>query len=333
MKKTLINCFLFFFFFVQLQYLEAQIDKEVNRIYIWDVTLSMKGVGGTQNIWEVVKKRMIDDIKHIPDDEGILTILPFQEKLIKPVFSQSTSIEGKRKAIDFVKDFDTNTKTYTNICGAWDSAFNYIATDKINLVYLFTDGQHNDQNSGYSEDCLSDLATQWCRLAERTESCYGIYITLKKEANLSEQLKNDICEQCPEYFICQEGVKNIVNIKSNFKEFHLDLNNTKLTQTLSFDVIGTLPEDFKYKIEIQQNDFLSLADTPYYKISLAGRTEVDFVRHHNYNEAERIDQKLKLYFECDSYKNYIIQFIPATININASFQPKRTVTIKLKDEQ
>lgn len=308
----------------------SQIDMKVNRIFIWDVTLSMQGFGGSEDIWDEVKKRMIQNIQQIPDDDGVLTILPFQEDIVNPVFTNETTEEGKKEAIDFIKKFDTNNPTYTNICKAWERAVSYIDNNKLNLVYLFTDGKQNAPNSGYREDCMSDLASDWCELANRTRSCYGVYVALTDSAALRGHLREIICEDCPDFLICGDN-PNIVNIRPKHPNIYVSIREDSYFD-LSFYVTGTLPDQFTYQLNLQDNPIIEIDEKIEYQMSRGYNTRVAFKQ--NSTQTGEGDYEIKLSISCNKdYPNSIIHFAPSYVTLKISIQPLKTLTIKVKDEQ
>ena len=89
-------------------------EKEIRRIYVWDVTWSMQGQGSyidesgskvkTEDIWNEVKNAIIEDIKGIYDKTTEIVIIPFQHRLILEHMKEAFADEqGKKQLIDFVK--------------------------------------------------------------------------------------------------------------------------------------------------------------------------------------------------------------------------------------
>ncbi len=146
-------------------------DVEHNRIMIMDVTKSMVGYGQSENIFEEVKKSMINQVLYAPYDGGDIIIIPFSDRVLndeQKVFGND--IKGREKAINFIRSFQVPDEiTNTNICEAWDYSLNtYLKSPRRNIFYVFTDGKQNmDYTVGgrtYSkDDCLARIIQKYCK--------------------------------------------------------------------------------------------------------------------------------------------------------------------------
>ncbi len=314
----------------------SQIDRQVNRIFIWDVTLSMRGFGGGEDIWDDVVLKMIENIRCIPEDEGNIIIIPFQEHIIKPVYTSRSNDEGKEEAIDFLRDFKTDEQTNTNICKAWEEAFNFIAPNRKNYIYIYTDGRQNSRQEGYEPSCLRELAGRWCENARSNPNCYGVYITLKSDANLPDDLKSDICEQCPENFTCSEtGIPTVIDISPRNDTVHLNLGENEFTKFLEFDYHLTLPVEFQFNINIDNNDYVDIINERNNRISNDRNCRIEFRCNISENEINQtqINEMVTLRFEVsEPISNYHISFTPQYVTLSIKNVPERILKIKLLDD-
>ncbi len=170
MKPALIPvlvCYLLMFACADLQ---AQF-VEHNRIFVMDVTKSMIGYNGNQNVWKEVKASMVNQIQYAPMDNGKIVIIPFQDGVIQSEIKQFDNNEkGKAEALAFVQAYEIpDAVTNTNICEAWDYSLNmFMGSERQNIFYVFTDGKQNvdyqmDGRAFSKEDCLNEVIKKYCR--------------------------------------------------------------------------------------------------------------------------------------------------------------------------
>lgn len=172
-------------------------DKPQRKVYLWDVTLSMKGAGGCPNIWNDVKEGLIKDIKSVTDPQMEIVILPFQHRILEKVSDYATA-EGKQRLVDFVKNYDlpkmwngsasngseaadgrgktTMTKLYAPLRECLETV---ITSDKIDILVFFTDGRSDFPDDGNAfENFVRD---EWCQIAVEKD-IYAYYVMLTPQA-------------------------------------------------------------------------------------------------------------------------------------------------------
>lgn len=212
MKKLL----LLFVLTLNVLFLYAQNEnsiKKERRIYLWDVTLSMKGprYGGDRDIWDEVKNKLIKTIDDITDPDTEIILLPFQHKIIDNKTVIATS-NGKNEIKTYIKAFDlpklwcgdaatghqamngekgttTMTKLYAPIRECVDK---YVDNKKTNILIIMTDGL-----SDFQEDALSFanlLDNEWCDLSKAND-IYAFYFMLTPQAII--KFKNTCITQVP----------------------------------------------------------------------------------------------------------------------------------------
>lgn len=143
------------------QCLAAQ-DKNVpRRIYLWDVTLSMKGYNGAPDIYDDVVKYLERSINEIQDESTEVYILPFQEDVLD-TWSANCSVEGKKSLIEKVKGYKNDKVTKTNITKPIQYVKEHIISDaKRPSTYfcILTDGGQSSSLGGAS--ALYDELCRW----------------------------------------------------------------------------------------------------------------------------------------------------------------------------
>lgn len=131
-------------------------------IYLWDVTLSMKGYQGkTPDIYDEVVKFLHEDIDGLPSGKNReIIVCPFQEKILA-TWEDFATIEGKNNLKKQISDFNNSDVTYTNLVDPlkmvekkYVDVKNYETT-----IYLLTDGNQNAPNA--SESFKGFLDDNW----------------------------------------------------------------------------------------------------------------------------------------------------------------------------
>ncbi|NDV58122.1 hypothetical protein [Bacteroides sp. 519] len=189
-------CIIILLFLFSVPFISAQNPqfKYERRIYLWDVTLSMKGYqGNTPNIYDEVVKAIKTDINSIADEDTEIIVLPFQVSILEEWREKATE-EGKRNIIQKIEKYKNDKITNTNICYPLSNIMQkYLSNDKRNVLLLLTDGKHTP-TAEYPKDCLIELIRSWCEFASETDS-YAFYVMLTQFAK-DEELIRVISETC-----------------------------------------------------------------------------------------------------------------------------------------
>lgn len=161
--------------------------------YVWDVTISMVGVGGNDDIYDEVMELIIDDINNIPqNDETEIVVVAFRENLDQRgyrVWKNVASSSGKKQLAKEMENFPTSkkktidenpdrgkTNTYTALKYVVD---NILSADRVDYLKIMTDGGCDE----FAQ--LSSLIERWCEIKEEKD-VYAYYITLSEKARTSE---------------------------------------------------------------------------------------------------------------------------------------------------
>jgi len=145
------------------------------RIYLWDVTLSMKGYKGvTPDIYNDVVKFLEQEINSIKDESTEIIVLPFQESILDQ-WKTVADNRGKDEIINKIKNYKNNIVTNTNIVKPInDVKASFVKPDKKNVLYILTDGKQ----SGRSSDLVKTIK-EWGDDAKQLNA-YALYVMLTK---------------------------------------------------------------------------------------------------------------------------------------------------------
>lgn len=233
--------------------------KNERRIYLWDVTLSMKGFNGAPNIYNKVVDDLINDINNIQDSNTELIVLPFQEKILE-TWKFKSDEQGKQQLISKIKGYENKSVTRTNIVTPLrDIMKQYISSDRRNVVFLFTDGEHNMKSP--SKDELYKLIRDWCEFAQ-AHDVFAFYVMLTDAAKDSklEQLIKEACNFETAYGTGQEFIllrpkqrKLSYNIKND--------NGKKVSMKIESNSTKGIPVGVKFHVHCAPNDYVSIDQT------------------------------------------------------------------------
>lgn len=338
--------FLLVVFILLHNIVKGQISKKSNHIFIWDVTLSMKGYNNSPNIYNEVVEVMVHTLTNIEADGSSIYIIPFQDKVLQTNV-QIANEAGKQAAINFVKNFNNEAVTYTNICVAWEKAIQLIDNRNKNFLYLFTDGEQSDlsnKNQAYGKNCLNKIIDQYCALVNNTQNAYTFYISLN--TNLPTALKQKFKTRCPEYLRLIEGVPptGITGIQPTTNIQVINLLEGDVSFTQYFDINGNLPQKFRYDALIDAKNIALPSDISLKFNTATSRNIVngktDFTLNLQSNQIERLKKILpeestvtviyaKQNLQHLGINNEIIEFTPDRIMLKIRNKKEKTLKITI----
>ena len=230
--------------------------KNERRIYLWDVTLSMKGYEGkTPDIYDKVVSALEMDINSIDDEQTEIWVLPFQTSIIERWNVNATN-SGKKEIIDKIKAFGDKTLTNTNITVPMQDVMStYIKADKRNVLILLTDGEQNAKN--YPLETLLDVINKWCDFAEKNDA-HAFYVMLTQFAK-NNRLIDAIDSSCRMYK--SEGTAfNFVELlpQSNYKYNIKDDADKKISINVDCKKRVVIPEDLKVRCYCDSNPYVEV---------------------------------------------------------------------------
>ena len=172
--KVLVTTFILL---VYCSTLFAQSLKPERRIYMLDATSSMESLKTSDSkvLWSVVTKSLSEAINSIEDPNTEIVVVPFWESILD-VWEVKATPEGKKNIIDKISALKTGGKT-TNISEALSKGYDLLNKDRVNYLFLLTDGTHNTPNT----DSPVKIINQWNNKIANTDS-YCFYVMLHKDA-------------------------------------------------------------------------------------------------------------------------------------------------------
>lgn len=211
--------------------------KKEKRIYMLDVTKSMWGLEGKQyDVFEKVKDELYKGIEDIKDPATIVTIIPFQATYTYEILDSWTFNAGDKAAFAKVKNVidSYNIKSvpggYTDIYSALEKAKKQIDNNKINYIFLLTDGEQSPVPSSqnrinqvlFDHNALSRSLENWCKFSEGKD--VHLFYTMLTDAAVDQKLINVIKGQCNAY-VTQGTNINIAFVQPLANHLKLNLHD------------------------------------------------------------------------------------------------------------
>lgn len=233
----------------------AQIKPEI-QVYLWDVTLSMKGYQSkTPDIYDKVVEYIERDIDMQKNEHKTIVVCPFQEKILARWQAQATNA-GKQELISKIKAFDSKAVTNTNIADPlYEIERDYINKDKFSrmTIILLTDGK---QNTSGGNATLLDFIDKFKR---HNGFAYLRYVALT-EASVDQEVKDHI-EPVPNAEFTDKWGKDLYlsvapQIKLNIKD------DSTIEIPVECDKNEALPAGIKVSIsQATENQYLPINAT------------------------------------------------------------------------
>ena len=315
--------------------------KGEKRIYVLDITGSMWGAGGNENIFDEVKASLINAISALDNPATDVTVITFG-KSVKDIWSAKASIEGKKDLISKINGISNDGESIqqaTNIAAALEGANEEIDKIRFNYLFLYTDGGHNFYNGMSSSDlqCVRNIVKIICSKNNRTDDVYPFYIMLTEKANSAELRAALGCIS-----IVNNSTPEIVIVRPEKSRCSINL----LEKHLSTDIRlisnknSSLPAGVKITAHLQENEFFTLNNTEYQLSSQLGSINIQIVPVYN---LKNIQNELDLYSELelvfdidyigqvDSFQS--VEMRPERIVIDIINEREKTVTISIIEEE
>ena len=306
--------------------------KNERRIYLWDVTLSMKGFKEkTPDIYDKVITALEKDINSIIDEQTEVWVLPFQTKILEK-WNVKATIAGKKEIIGKIKTFDNKDVTNTNITVPMTEVMNsLIKPDKRNVLILLTDGEQNAKN--YPLETLLDVIRKWCDFAEKNDA-YAFYVMLTQFAK-NDRLIEVIDGACRMYK--GEGTDfNFVellpqdNIKYNIKD---DMGK-KIPLKVDCKKRVTIPEDLKIRCYCEPNPYM---DVDQLTVVKNGMIELELKPKQNYDSLRQVlpidtNEKIILHFDVENEDLYpLVSLLNKECSLELINKPEKILKVYVKD--
>ena len=305
--------------------------KNERRIYLWDVTLSMKGYKGkTPDIYDKVVSALEKDINSIIDEQTEIWVLPFQTSVIERWNVNATN-SGKKAIVDKIKAFEDTTVTNTNITVPMlDVMKTYIKADKRNVLILLTDGEQNAKN--YPLETLLDVINKWCDFAEKNDA-HAFYVMLTQFAK-NNRLIEAIDSSCRMYK--SEGTTfNFVELlpQSNYKYNIKDDADKKISINVDCKKRVVIPEDLKVRCYCDSNPYVEVDEVAAIK---NGVLEFGLKQKQNYDSLKQAlpvdtNEIITLHFEIENKELYpLVTLLNKECSLELINKPEKILKVYVK---
>ena len=248
-KRLFIRFFLTTFFCSFSLALCAQGYMKEKRIYLLDITGSMSGFGGSENIYDSVRSQLISAILEVDESNTLIEVIPYADK---PGSVITGSKEDIISALSNIKAIGTNT----NIDAAWRKGVSRIDSTRVNYMFLLTDGKHNSGPTYYS---FCQTIRDWKNVS-LGKYVFAFYVMLTH--NAEDEIIQKIVTDTPQMW----SIKNMnVNVTFVLMPFRLRLNafngGVRLFSISRCNHFGELTKVTNFNIVLDEN--------PYYKLESA----------------------------------------------------------------
>jgi hypothetical protein len=319
--------------------------KKEKRIYMLDITKSMWGSGNNEDIFDEVKSALYKGIQDIKDSETIITIIPFQathtyENL--PTWTFKAGDENKLKDVkDKIDSYNITSVPggYTDIYSALKKAKENIDQDRINYIFLLTDGEQSTIPSAinkrskidFSKEDLKMSLNNWCEFSNNRDT-HLFYVMLSKAA-VNKSIVEIIKKECNAYNV-QGTNMNIAFVKPKTNRIKLNLHDDPSRIVIKLDA-----NNWEYqknaptiKLDLRNNSIFELVsntvkiDNKELVIRLKNKDDLSFMA---LQKASAIETNISLIL---STKNDL-KILNPNINIVVKNHKERILTLEFsKDE-
>ena len=334
MKLRIIYLFCCAYLMVTVSLAQQSRFKNERRIYLWDVTLSMKGEGSqpTPNIYDKVVDALQKDINSINDEQTEILVLPFQTSILDCWKTLATST-GKKSLIDKIKGFNDNNLTKTNIALPMEKVMTtWIKPDKRNVLILLTDGI---QNATPKQELIEQIQ-KWCRIAEKNDA-HAFYVMLTQFAQ-DEELIKVIDETCrmSKIVIDDDFDINFVELlpQSNYKYNIKDDAGKKLSLQIEYKKNIKIPEDLEVLCYCEPNPYVDINQTATIKNNLL---EIAMKQKQCYDSLkvrlpQNVNEQIMVHFEMkEPEKHPKVQLLNDECTLELINKPEKTLKVYVKD--
>lgn len=219
----------------------AQSNEHI--VILWDVTGSLlpqeSGVKDKytkivlpkykdgNGLWNELKDAVIECIEYTEEDpSNKITIVTFHDN-IRDILSQNASASGKKSLTDFVKNYTYKSHSYTNIVDPIKKFYSLLGGDKINYMFLFTDGENDEpKTKPLFIPTLNDWAVKTTGF-----NAYGFYVKVHQDADKSGNIKQAIDSQ--DNFWVVDNARDRIKICSFPSSIKYNIRDEKGPKTIS----------------------------------------------------------------------------------------------------
>lgn len=286
------------------------------RIYIIDLTKSMEGFNGAENIFGKVKELFSEAINEINDTVTEIVIIPFTDK---PLGVYRNNTNHKDEIIDYINNLESK-RGDTNILEAWTEGLEYLDDSKINYMFLLTDGVHN---YGEPIEQLYNTLNDWHKHVEGKYE-FAFYVLLSSNAKEAEICR--IVDESKQMWLVPS-----LNIMTDFIVGNINLSvNIRNTNHVSMHLKCTNPQifnnGFKFRLSLPENNFYRIVDSDE-TIDENGNIKFTIEKLKPQMELP-IEFKTKILIDYDKEKFPFVFFTPEEYNLNIINVGTRSMSVK-----
>ncbi len=328
--------FILFVSCVNLQ-LSAQNNmmKAERRIYLWDVTLSMKGYQDkTPDIYSKVVNALVSDIETIKVEDTEIIVIPFQEGVLDVWSVKATNI-GRQEIVKKIKSYKNDIVTSTDSASPLKDVMDkHINKDKRNILILLTDGV---QKRGKESELYAQIS-KWCAFAERNDA-YAFYVMLTKFAQ-NDELVSHINKACRFELVPPPAQGEPINIKfidllpQDKISYNIKDGGEELRVSIDCKKDISMPDDLKIEIISQQNPYITIDDICEIE---NGRIEFDIKLKQPIEELKQVlpidePERLSLILSIkDADKYPLVKLLRDIVTLELINKPEKILKIYVKD--
>ena len=226
----------------------------------------------------------------------------------------------------------------TNIAGALEGANGEIDVNRINYLFLYTDGGHNFYNGQSSSDlqCVRNIVQEICAKNNRTDDVYPFYIMLTEKAN-SQELRDAL--NC--ITIVNNPTPEIVIVRPEQSHSSINLLENNLSTEIRFvsDKNSSLSKGVIITAHLENNRFFDLSKTEYQLTSKLGSIKIQLVPKYdmrnisnNLDYLSELDIEFNIEYDgkVDPYK--FVKMRPNSIVIDLINEREKPVKISIIEE-
>ena len=214
-----------------------------NVVILWDVSGSLlpqksgvKDLDGTalptyqhgNGLWNDLKGAVIECIKYVEDDpESTITIHAFNDNIIA-TYTQPATEAGKAALEDLVTKHHYKAHSFTNIVEPVSKFYSLLDGNKINYMFLFTDGEHDQEAT--RPQFIPTLDSWTSKTQGR--NAYGFYVLVHPAAD-NPEIRNSVTPQSPANFWIVQDAKVRIKICSFPASFKYNVRDEKGPKPIS----------------------------------------------------------------------------------------------------
>lgn len=286
------------------------------RIYLVDLTRSMEGYNGSEDIFDKVKEQLNRAISIMEDTTSEIVIVPFTDK---PHELYIDKIANKQSILDYIANLKTRPGD-TNILDAWRKGASVLDSTKINYMFMLTDGVHN---TGEPIDSLYSTLGNW---HSKTQGKYqfAFYVLLSPSAKEQEICR--IVDSSKQMWLVPS-----MNIQTDFIVGNMNqsvniIDNNKIKMHLTCTNPEIFNQGFRFKISLPNNEYYQIVNASE-TIDKNGNVLFE-IKKLKTQENLPISYRTKILIEYDRIKFPFVFFTPEEYNLNIVNVGTRIMNIK-----